>query len=320
MTPARPAAQPRQPQPAPGGATPDLTVVVPSWNTRALLADCLAALPAAADGLALEAIVVDDASHDGSPALVRDRFSWARLHAFPQNRGFVAACNQGLALARGRHVLLLNSDTVPAPGAFTAMVWLLDADPAIGAVGANLRNPDGSAQPCWGRFPGLLSECLSLLGLDRRLPGLAAGWARPLPPGASGVVEADWVLGACLLVRGEVAGVLGGLDPGFRIYSEEVDWCRRIKAAGWRVVVAAEARVLHHGASSTRQAPGRLLPELYRSKRRYLRKHRGRLAASFYGLVLALAALGHLALLLPRRGAVAAAERGAWWSVLRGLW
>jgi N-acetylglucosaminyl-diphospho-decaprenol L-rhamnosyltransferase len=258
----------------------DLTVVIVSWNVRDLLRRCLQSIEAEAkqaiDGLALETIVVDNASTDGSVEMVRAEFPLVRLVTNDENRGFTVANNQGLALGRGRYLLLLNPDTEVTGGALATMVRTMDGRPQVGALGPQLRYPDGSLQSSRRRFPTFATALVESTVVqewwgDNRI--LRRYYMADTPDDT--VQAVDWVVGACLLVRRQTYEQVGGLDEGFFMYSEEMDWCRRIKDAGWFIVYLPTAMVIHHeGRSSEQVIPARHI-HFQSSKVRYFRKHHG---------------------------------------------
>lgn len=253
----------------------DVSVLVVTFNSMAYIEDCLGALPAALAAHSYEVIVVDNASCDGTPALVRAGFPHGVVLANTTNRGFARANNQGIAMARGRQVLLLNPDTRAAPGSLDRLVRLLDRDPVAGVVAPGLRNPDGSDQRTSRAFP---TPAAAVFGrrspLTRWFPGNR--WSRRYLPAATGRGSApyhvDWVSGACLMVPRRVLDTVGGLDPDFFLYWEDADWCRRIKAAGWSVVCDPVAVVVHdEGVQRARPARQQWL--FHRSAYRYYAKH-----------------------------------------------
>jgi N-acetylglucosaminyl-diphospho-decaprenol L-rhamnosyltransferase len=275
----------------------DLTIVIVSWNVRDLLRHCLKSIldsgywvfdtPDPARGLPslpsdrqLELVVVDNASTDGSPDMVRAEFPQVHLIVNAGNLGFTAACNQGLALSRGRCLLLLNPDTEVIGDALARMVGYMDDHSDVGALGPQLRYADGSLQPSRRRFPTfatalLESTILQQWWADNRV--LRLYYMADTPDDAVQLV--DWVVGACLLVRRQVYEQVGGLDEGFFMYSEELDWCKRIKDAGWAVAYLPTATILHHeGKSSEQVIPARHI-YFQSSKIRYFRKHHGALPA-----------------------------------------
>lgn len=261
-----------------------LSIIIVSWNTRDLLTTCLDSL-AAPGGMpdGAEVVVVDNASTDDSVVYLRARYPWVHLIERPTNSGFAVGTNCGLAIARGAHLLLLNSDTQVRPGALAAMTAYLQRHAGAGAVGADMRNSDGSVQPCAGLAPSLLSETCSVLGLDRKVRALTERW-RSAPPAGSYLV-CDWVLGAALMIRRAVYEAVGPLDAGYFMYSEEIDWCTRIRASGWQVGTLVGAQVIHHGGGSTRRTSDRMRPALFRSKIRYLSLHRGEHSAHLFRVI-----------------------------------
>jgi N-acetylglucosaminyl-diphospho-decaprenol L-rhamnosyltransferase len=252
----------------------DLTIVIVSWNVGELLRRCLQSI--LATELDVEVVVVDNASIDGSPEMVRAAFPQVRLIANDENRGFTAANNQGLAVAQGRCLLLLNPDTEVVADALATMVQYLEAHPAVGALGPRLLFPDGRQQPSRRRFPTLATALVESTVIqewwaENRI--LRRYYMADTPDDA--VQPVDWVVGACLLVRRDVYEQVGGLDEGFFMYSEELDWCKRIKDAGWEVVYLPTATVIHHeGKSSEQVVPARHI-RFQTSKVRYFRKHHG---------------------------------------------
>lgn len=263
---------------------PEVSVIVVNWNTRDVLRGCLRSIVAETRS-AHEIIVVDNASGDGSAAMVAAEFPEVRLIANADNRGFAAANNQGLAVAQGRHVLLLNPDTVILDGAIDRMLaWLADrAD--VGCVGCQvLEGPDAIQQTCFSD-PTPLNLALVELGLHRlgrRLPFLGRpfyrGWDRTTGR------DVDVVSGMFMLVPRPVLERVGPLDPAFFIYVEEADWCRRIRAAGWRCVFAPVARIVHldGGSKSTAQVKPRMHVQMQKSNLVYVRKHHG--AAGYWAV------------------------------------
>ena len=255
--------------------TPDLSIVIVNWNTRDLLARCLASIFATASSLALEVFVVDNASSDGSPEMVRRDFPQVILLANDENLGFARANNQAIAQSTGRYVLLLNSDTEVTEGALEALVSFMEATPDAGAVGGRLLFADGRVQTSHGAFPTLFSEMLNTLGF--------VAWRSTSPAGSRAQmldepVATDWLLGACLMVRRQVVEQVGGLDEQFFMYSEEIDWCRRIKEHGWQIYYVPQAQIVHYWRGSSSQNRDRMKVELYKSKFLYFRKHNGRMA------------------------------------------
>jgi GT2 family glycosyltransferase len=252
---------------------PDLSIVIVNWNTRDLLTGCLNAIEGTKDSLDVETIVVDNASTDGSPAMMREKFPHVHLIVNQENVGFARANNQAIEISQGRYVLLLNSDTAVLPGALQELVRFMDKHPEAGAVGSRLLFADGQTQTSHGPFPTPLSEVVNAVGI--------IDWHSTAPsarqkPADDLAVETGWLLGACILARHEVVQQVGGLDEQFFMYSEEIDWCRRIKDAGWKIYYVPSAQIMHYWRGSSSQNLPAMKAELYRSKFKYLRKHHGR--------------------------------------------
>lgn len=265
---------------------PDLSVIIVSWNVRELLRACLQSLTGAQDNLVIEVIVVDAGSSDGSAAMVTADFPWVRLLAQSDNVGFPRGNNLGIAQANGRYILLLNPDTEVEAEALSLMVAYLEQHSNVGVVGPQLLNTDGSVQSSRRRFPTLATAFFESTWLQAVAPAavLRHYYALDLPDDIT--AEVDWVKGACLMVRREVITQVGPLDEAYFMYSEELDWCRRIKLAGWRVVYLPTARVIHHEGKSSEQAITARHIHFQRAKLRYFRKYHGRLVAAMLRLFL----------------------------------
>jgi GT2 family glycosyltransferase len=252
---------------------PDVSVVVVSWNTRDLLLPCLAAVPAAVAPYSAEVLLVDNGSADGTVAAVREQFPEVHVIANPDNRGFTRANNQALAVARGRFLLLLNPDTEARPGSLATLIRYLESHPEYGACGPKLLYPDGRLQPNGRHLPTLWREFLAASGLRRLNPAAfetRLEWGRE---DFSRTVDVEEVSGACLMARREAVEQVGLLDEQLFMYYEEVDWCARMKAAGWKTAYVAEAEVVHHVAQSVKQAGFAVYRAFYESQFRYHRKH-----------------------------------------------
>jgi GT2 family glycosyltransferase len=271
-----------------------VSVVVPSWNVRAHLAECLGAVSAARAEVALELVVVDDASSDGSAELVAREFPWARLEVHGQNQGFTAAVNRGLAAARGEYVLLLNADAALRPGALGRLVAFLDAHPDYAAAAPRLVGPDGGTlRACMG-LPRLATALWHGTPLERWWPAareLSRYFARDLDPERD--ADVDQPPGACLLVRRALLEELGGLDRRLLLYFSDVDLSRRLGDRGWRTRYLAGAAARHQVGASTAQRPDRLLV-WHRDRLAYYRIHHGALGAVWVKLCVLLAAADHL--------------------------
>jgi N-acetylglucosaminyl-diphospho-decaprenol L-rhamnosyltransferase len=254
----------------------DLSIVIVSWNVRDLLQQCLRSI--LANSQTCETIVVDNVSTDGSAEMVRAEFPGVHLIVNTENRGFPAANNQGLALAQGRYALILNPDTEVVGDALATMVAYADAHPDVGVVGPQLLNDDRSIQSSRRRFPTLAIAFFESTWLQPCAPPrlLERYYVQDQPDDAT--LDVDWVMGAALMARREAIEQVGPMDEEYFMYSEELDWCKRFKDAGWRVVYLPAARIIHHGGKSSDQVVTSRHIHFQTSKVRYFRKHHGRLA------------------------------------------
>jgi len=245
---------------------PDLSIVIVNWNTADLLCDLLSALLVSIQGTAVEIVVVDNGSTDGSVEMVRTQFPGVHLIDNQDNLGFARANNQGIIESKGRYVLLLNSDTCVAPSALSALVEFMDDRLDVGACSPRLVRRDGKAQPyAYGGDPTLLyllSRAASQLLLRRPLHD----W------GVSSLVEVDWVSGACMIVRREAVAQTGLLDESMFMYFEDNDWCLRMRRAGWKVCYNPEIEIVHIGGQSLDKNP-KARHAYYESLRYFYTKH-----------------------------------------------
>ncbi len=274
-----------------------MPVIVVSYNTRELLRRCLGAL-LASHGVSIRAIVVDNASSDGSAQMVRDAFPEVRVIGLETNRGFAAANNVALrelellqALPSGgddggptpspkpereaddcrcaEYVLLLNPDTEVQPDAVEILLNFMRGNPCAGATGAQLLYPDGRPQQSAFRFPGLMQTFFDFFPVHARVLDSRANGRYPR---RDTPFEVDHPLGACILARGTTIRSVGLMDDAYFMYVEEVDWCRRIKCAGWQIWCEPRARIIHHAGQATRQSSQAMYVEKWRSRLRYYRK------------------------------------------------
>lgn len=258
--------------------TPDISIIILSWNVRDLLRACLSSLPLADPSI--EIIVVDAGSADGSADMVRAEFPTVQVLARSENLGYSRGNNLGLAMARGRYLFVLNPDTVVQAGSLPAMLAHMDAHPQVGVLGPQLVFADGRVQSTRRRFPTLITGIFESTWLQPLAPKrvLDHYYASDLP--ATEAHPVDWLVGAALFVRREAYQQVGGLDEGFFMYSEELDWLRRMWAAGWQCVYFPAVQVVHYEAQSSAQVPAATHIRFNASKVRYFRKYHGRLAAA----------------------------------------
>ena len=247
----------------------DVSVVVVTLNALPWIERCLDSVRGH------ERIVVDHGSTDGTLELLRKRFPDVRLIE-QENRGLGGGSNAGMRVASGDYFLLLNSDAWAVDGAIERLVEFAQAHPEAAVVGPRLSNPDGSLQRSVRGFPTvwrLATEYLFLRKLAPRSRALNAFYGAGF--GHDRVLEAEFLMGACLLVRREAADTVGLFDEDFFMFSEETDWCYRFRQAGWKVLFFPGAEFVHVGGASTRQNWGPMFREQVRGHLRFLAKHRG---------------------------------------------
>ena len=260
-----------------GGADPALSVVIPSWNTRDLLRECLRTLDEAAKPVT-EVIVVDNASTDGSADMVAAEFPAVRLVRNAENTGFAKGCNRGIALARGTHVLVHNADTEVRPDALELLVAWLDEHPDYGAAAPRLVNVDGSTQGGCMAFPSLATPLWFGTPLERWFPDsreLRRYFLRDWDHEDDR--DVDQPPAACFLVRKAVLDEVGAFDEELWLFFNDVDLSLRLAKAGYRTRFVHAARVLHHVGASTSQF-ATMHVEWQKNRLHYYRKHFGRAA------------------------------------------
>ncbi|HWC28069.1 MAG TPA: glycosyltransferase [Solirubrobacteraceae bacterium] len=250
----------------------ELSYCIVNTELRELLLRCLDAVAREQQTLDFETevLVLDNASRDGSAAAARRHPATTEVIALERRRGKGENDSALLQRASGRLCLLLNEDSELRPGATQRLRAALDAHPRAAAAGARLQRPDGRQQPSAWRFPTPLTALVGALFLHRRYTVQSRG---------EEIREVDWAQSAALLVRRDAAEQIGWFDPAFFVYSDEVDFCRRLRDAGWRTLYVPHAVAIHHEQLATGAVPERRIVELSRNRDRYMRKHHTRAAA-----------------------------------------
>jgi GT2 family glycosyltransferase len=249
-----------------------LTIIIVSYNARADLRQCLASLQAHPPAIPHTVVVVDNASSDGSPAMVREEWPAVRLIESPENLGFARANNLGIRQSGGDLILLLNGDTLVPADALDRLIAALRDDPDAAAAGPRLVDAGGRAELSFGRMIGPLNELRQkLLGRlhARRAPVVAAMVDRQLAARR----YVDWVSGACLLVWRRDAEAVGLLDERFFMYTEDVDFCAALRARGRRILFTPDAEIVHLRGRSRQSAPGETNQGYRRSQLAFYAKH-----------------------------------------------
>jgi N-acetylglucosaminyl-diphospho-decaprenol L-rhamnosyltransferase len=250
----------------------ELSYCVVNTSQRELLLRGLDALARERDGVpfATEVLVLDNGSRDGSAQAAREHPAVDETIALDERRGKAANDSELLRRARGRYALLLNEDSELQPGATLALWQALQQRPRAACAGARLLRPDGRAQACAWRFPTVATALAGALMLHRIYTVQSRG---------EHVREVDWCQSSALLVRREAAAQVDYLDPDFFVYSDEVDFARRLRDAGWHSVYVPQARAVHHEQLATGALPERRIVELARGRDLYMRKHHSAAAA-----------------------------------------
>jgi N-acetylglucosaminyl-diphospho-decaprenol L-rhamnosyltransferase len=302
----------------------DLSIVIVNWNVRDLLRRCLLSVDKALPPhLAAEVVVVDSASSDGSVEMVRREFPAARLVASDENLGYARGNNQGAAETSSRYLMILNPDTEVVGDALATMVRYLDAHLPVGAIGPQLRYVDGTLQSSRRRFPTPATAFCESTLLHQWFPNNRVARRYHMADRPADVPQAvDWLVGAALMIRREAWQQVGPLDESFFMYFEEMDWCRRCRAAGWEIHYVPAAQIVHHEGKSSEQIVAARTIRFQRSKVRYFRKYYG----AGWALVIRLFLLATFAFqlveeslkwLVGHRRALRRERVAAYWQVLR---
>jgi len=257
----------------------DVSIIIVNWNTLDILYNCLESIYKQTHNVDFEVIVIDNASVDGSVEMVKSKFRSVDLIVNSRNRGFAAANNQGITRAKGRYILLLNSDTFVLDNAIAKIVSFADSRPDVAVMGCRVLNPEGTLQQTCFMFPSIFNMCLSATYLYKIFPGSKffgreqmTWWDR------SDAREVDVVTGCFMLVRREVIEQVGLMDERFFMYGEETDWCYRFRQAGYKVMFAPTAEIIHLGGASSRKVKPEMVLQLRGSILLFIKKYKSRVA------------------------------------------
>lgn len=267
-------------------------MIIVNWNAGNWLRQCLESLLQQKGHEELEIIVVDNASTDSSTDMVKNNFPMVRLIEVNRNLGFAAANNIGIKASRGEYLCFINPDVVVQNGCIGNLLAFMETHSEVGLVGPRLLNGDLTLQESWSSYPTIWSVLRYSLGVERLLGRRDTRGARK---------ESDWesvevLFGAFWLGRRKAVLEVGPLDERFFMYLEDVDWCRRFAAKGWKIAYVPVAEAIHYGGRSASQASKKTFLEFQRSRMLYFQKHYGRLYSDAVGLVLMLGHLGRMVL------------------------
>lgn len=272
-----------------------LSVIIVNWNTKKLLEACLSSIYKFTKDVTFEVIVVDNGSEDGSQAMVKTKFPQVKLILNKENLGFTKANNQGIKIAKGEYILLLNSDTYLVENSLKKLVAKAKSIDNLGALGPKLLNEDRTIQQSAGFFPHLPQIAYWMSFLDD-LPGGAI--LRPYHIDHDSFYqkdqEVDWVTAAAILVKKRVIGRVGALDENIFMYGEEVDWCFRIKRENFKVFYSPSAKIVHIGRGSSGKISQNAILGEYKGIIYFYQKHRTFLALQIARLLLKIGALARM--------------------------
>jgi N-acetylglucosaminyl-diphospho-decaprenol L-rhamnosyltransferase len=269
------------------GLLPQLAVLVVSYNTKELLLDCVHSIFESIAGIAMEVVVVDNASRDGSLEALRKAFPSVTTISNSRNRGFAAACNQAVVVTNSPFLLLLNSDACLTPGAFKALWECMHRLPRCAAAGCRMVNAAGDAVTNTRNFLNAFNQVLEPLGRTLRFNSRHF-WRtyRPSFHGGRFDCSVDWIDASCLMVRRTALNQVGLFDEQFFMYSEDEDLCFRLREGGWCVCFSAEGSALHHGGKSAEQDRFNMLVQYYSSQMLFLLKHGSRTSLFAYSAMM----------------------------------
>ncbi len=301
----------------------DLSIIIVSWNVAELLRACLQSIIQSSLGqYTIEILVVDSASSDHSVQMVRDHFPQVKVLPQTTNVGFSRSNNIGLLASTGRYIFLLNPDTEIVGNALAQMITYMDANPSVGILGPHTLNTDGTTQSTRRRFPTLALGFVESTWLQKFAPKNMLAHYYATDVADDSVTDVDWVQGSALFTRRDVYTQIGGLDENYVMYSEEMDWCKRAKSAGWRVIYFGTVDIVHHGGKSSEQVTSRKHIYFQESKLRYFRKFHGWLPAQALRLFLLLSYLWQIVLeslksALGHKRSIRRERIQAYWQVVR---
>lgn len=274
-----------------------LSIIIVNWNTVDLLRNCLTSVMENAPTVPYEVLVIDNGSTDDSAEMVARQFPKVQFHEMRENLGFAKANNVGFQLAKGRILLMLNSDTLVHGDVLTRSVDYLLETPHVGAMGCRVLNADGSHQPSAGCFPSHTFLGAQTLGLTKMLPYAF----RQAPDQETQAVET--LSGCYLMMHRAVLDHVGPLDEDYYFFGEETDWCRRVRAHGFQLHYAPVGQITHFGGGSSAPLNFRRDVMLTNATVRLHRKHKGTVSAILVFL--------HLLIFN--------ASRGIFWAILNAL-
>jgi len=261
----------------------EISVIIVSWNAREFLSDCLNSIRKSGGESVREVIVVDNGSSDASAEMVSEQFPEVTLERSKENLGFARGNNLGIQRATGEYLALINSDVVLHPGSLDQLASCLSRRHEVGLVAPRVLGADGRLQPTCRRLPSVWNITCEILALDRLpFPAFSGRCMRSIEHEQAGEQEVEVLSGCFWMARRSAVEKIGGLDERFFFYAEDVDWCKRFREGGWKVVYVPQAIATHFGGGSSANAPLRYSIELLRANLTYWKKHHGALGQAVF--------------------------------------
>jgi GT2 family glycosyltransferase len=252
----------------------DVSIIIVAWNVRELLYNCLKSVYEQTRGIEFEVIYVDNASKDGSVEMVRKEFPEVKILENETNEGFIGANNRGIKVAKGRYVLLLNSDTLILDNAIAKIVKFADSHPRAAVVGCRVLNPDRTLQRTCFKYPSALNMFLSSTYLYKVFPrSKFFGRERMTWWDFNYEREVDTVCGCFSLVRRKAIEQIGLMDKRYFVYGDDPDWCFRFRKKGWKIIFTPEAEIIHYGGQTTKRMVDEFKLQLFGSKLIFVKLH-----------------------------------------------
>lgn len=251
----------------------NLSIIIVNYNTVNELSECIKSIRTHTSDVKYEIVVVDNNSEDGSKEMLKSDLTDIKKIFLSFNSGFSFANNYAMDRSHTEYVLLLNPDTFLIENSLKVMIDFLIKNPAVGAVGPVLEDSEGNLQLSMSRFPELKQQLLDALYLQSAMKRYALTKNQRESIASKVPFEVDWVSGGCIMVRKSIYNEIGGLDEQFHLFGEDVDWCLRIKKAGWNIFCLPNTKVIHIGGASTNNNYYTLVSSRFRSKYIFAKKH-----------------------------------------------
>lgn len=268
---------------------PNVSVVIVSWNAKKYLEQCLQSVLSCSDAATTEIIVVDNASSDGSPEHVKEKYPSVKLICNSDNLGFAKANNIGINHSHGKYLFLINSDVIVYPNCFNSLVTYIESQPQIGVLGPRIIGIDGKVQRSCMGYPSLWNSFCRAIFIDAIFPNvklfngyMLSYWKH------DAIKEVEVVNGCFWVIRHQALEKVGLLDENYFMYAEDIDWCKRFNDSDWKVVYYPLVEALHYGGASSANAPVRFYIEMQKANMKFFKKHYGILSLNIYKCIMLL--------------------------------